>query len=285
MTILNQDIVQKQIPLVQAAIKKHLKVDSGKQAAYHIFAVSHFFKNDQQMKGSFDKAEYTLVANLGSEKAPFTVEHKLGSFKTDQEAIAAGEYSIRFCDMEADWKLHRNGESTNMGIFSQYSEPDKGYRLNLVAYDNSLEGLRETMSNICDQLEEGRCTGGVINGSSRYSFETKGDEYDPINDIDCIAPDNAYAIFDSKSIIISSDSEDDVYGAWNDREEEIDEWQDFLIYAQNIEVSDALEEDHCTYHAISRSTGTMYSGEIMDILDALQHENSEFSLFQEIERD
>jgi hypothetical protein len=283
MTDLTLQNIKTQIPLLQAAIKKHLKVGCGKQAAYHIFAVSNFFTNDNHMKAELNKSMYSITANFGTYEHPCLIKHEIGLFSQDHQAINEAESFLKSFQQKMLWALLKNDEKTGKHIEARVS-PEQGLNLTII-----INGDKH--SDICQQLDDVK---GMINDGFRgnsggsesvnFDYDITGEEYDIISDITCLVEDNNYIIFDSKGIIDADNCVDEIDAKWENRDSEYDSWETYLIHAEYVDLQHALENDEQTYHAISRQSGSIYSGEIVDILDVLRHEKHEFSLFKEIDR-
>lgn len=287
---INFDSVKAHIPLVQAAIKEHLKVDAGKQASYHIFSVCNFLKNDQTLKSLYNKDTYTLTANLGSVELPCVIEHVLGNFENENDAKWEAENFIRKCQKQIEWNLLKNGELVTSGnseyTYTIYSKPNPQRGLQVEIKLNAEKGsdIELMLENLTSEILDGFTEKSHAINDESYTFNVFGEEYDVVEDIDCLVDDNMYVIFDSKGIIESSDEEDDIHTIWENKDTEILTFNSYLVLGEFVELQDALENDECTYHAISRQSGTIYSGEIMDVLDSLKYEKHEFSIFREIQR-
>jgi hypothetical protein len=284
MNSLNKEIVKTQIPALQKAIKEHLKVDAGKQAAYHIFAVSNFFRNDQQMKAELSKNSYSLSANFGTTDFPCIIKHELGLFSEDHQAIDEAELFLRSCQKTMNWELVKNDEDTGK-FLSSFSRPEKGLNITIEINAEKYSDVEDLLGIAKEQIMDLHRGDDIGFGTdNNCEFHVSGEEYDVIADIDCLVGDNQYIIFDRNGIIDSDNSEDEIISLWENRDSEYDSWESYLIQAENVELSYALENDEQIYHAISRQSGSIYSGEIMDILDTLKHEKHEFSLFLEIDQ-
>lgn len=279
MTQLTLDQVKTQIPVLQAAIKKVLKVSAGKQSAYHIFAVSHGFTNDQHMKAELAKSPYSITTNLGTVNNPCMINHELGLFLEDFRATQEAEAFLRSCQKNLEWELMKNGDPTGKYIQS-ITRPEQGLHLIIEIEDDNKEKMLQELEGIVSLVKGGN----YHEGGNNFSFTLSGEEYDVINDITCLAEDKSFIIFDSNGIIASDNSTDFIANIWKDSDNAIEEWSGNIIHAELVELSEALENDEQVYHAISRQSGTIYSGEIMDILDSLRYEKHEFSLFMELDR-
>lgn len=284
MNNLKSNQIKAQIPALQSAITKYLKVDAGKQAAYHIFAVSHFFKNDQQMKAELSKHSYSLSANFGTIDHPCIIKHNLGLFTEDHQAIDEAELFLRNCQKIMNWQLVKNDKDTG-NFINSFSRPEKGLNITIEINAEKYSDVDDLLDRTKEQIMNLHRSNSIDYGTdNNCEFSVSGEEYDVIADIDYLIEDDQYIIFDSNGIKDSDNSEDKIIALWENKDSKYDSWKNYLIQAENIELSHALENDEQLYHAISRQSGSIYSGEIMDILDILKHEKHEFSLFIEINR-
>lgn len=282
MTNLNKDLVKAQIPLIQEAITKHLKVDAGKQAAYHIFSVAHFFKNDNQMKASFEKSHYSIHSNFGTVDFPCMITHDIGMFDSEHQAYYEAEAFLKACKKNITWELVKDNKGTGKLIQSR-NNPERGLSLSIEIRGEKQSDIEHHLDDVKDQIQSGLRGNGGGSETDSFEFNIYGEEYDVFNDIDCFVDDNTYAIFDAKGVIESSDEEDDILAIWKESDKEIEEWTEFLVHGENVELDYALQNDEEVYYALSRQSGTFYSGQIVDILDSLKDETAEFSLFLALE--
>ena len=288
----NKAAVKTHITMVQAAIQAELKVDAGKQAAYHIFAVCNFLQNDQELKGLLKKSTYEITTNLGDKQNPCIINHTIGNFEHEHEAKWEAEMYLRNCELQAEWNLLKAGELLqvdNSYTFTIRSmpTPKKGLKMTVTVEGEKYSDLVNHLENIKDKIESEHSCGQMPLPCEmqNYVFEVFGDEYDINEDINCLVDGADYVILDESGIIENDEDEDDMNTIWADRNTVFDEWSGTLIYATSIELGDALEEDTEIYHAISSDNKTIYHGEIMDIAISLTKETQEFSLYRELNRD
>jgi hypothetical protein len=289
---LNKASLKTHITTVQAAIQSELKVDAGKQAAYHIFAVCNFLQNDQQLKGLLKKSTYAITTNLGSAKNPCVITHTIGNFEHDHEGKWEAEMYLRSCEVQAEWNILKDGEILQVDNDYNFTlrsmpTPIKGLKMTITVEAEKYSDLVDHLDNIKDKIESEHSCGQIPLPRTMhdYTFEVFGDEYDFIEDITCLVDNNLYAVFDAKGIIESTNDEDDIISTWENRHTEIIDWSGYLIHGEFTELSSALEDDTERYHAISRDNTIIHSGDITDVLDALKEANQEFSLYRELRRD
>jgi hypothetical protein len=289
---LNTNTVKTHISIVQAAIQEHLKVDAGKQAAYHIFSVCNFLQNDQQLKGLLKKSTYEITTNLGNTEFPCIITHTLGNYSNENEAKYEAEKFLRSCQHQSEWNLLKDGKLIESDSGYTYTvrampTPKKGLQLTINIEGEKYSDLIDHLDNVKDKIEDNNSIGTSIftREMNNYEFEIFGEEYDVIRDIDCLVSSDEFIIFDANGVISSNALESEINLMWIDRNTRYDSWSSYLIQAELIELEDALENDEEKYHAISSDSKTIYSGEIMDVLDSLKDENQEFSLYMELNRD
>lgn len=263
---------------IKAAIKAVLKVDAGDQSAYHILSIANGFKNDNEMMTYLSCAHYQLTANLGTEREPFVIKHDLGRWSNDLEAYQAAEDFLKHCPHSADWYFIKDGVEKETKIRS--GKDENGLTMTIIIHDNNYEGLSQQLEQINSLVESGDFEGQAGLGDARFAYKTEGEQYDPIADCTVFAPAAEHAIFDDNGIIIDGESEDDTITSWNNRLETIEYWEGDLIRGLNVTVDEALQRDHCMFSAISHDNKTIYTGEIMDILDSVRDEEQEFHLYE-----
>ena len=176
---LNTEIVKSHIPNVQLAIKELLKVDAGKQAAYHIFAVCNFLKNDQTLKSEIKKETYAVTTNMGSSAKPCEIKHTIGDFECEYAGKMACEDFLRDCKIEAKWNILVDGEVYLVGGEYKYTirtmpRPEKGLELKLSLKADNYRELNYALERVKSQVEdEFNCW-----NDDTYCFEIYGDEFE-----------------------------------------------------------------------------------------------------------
>ena len=293
---INQSIVKSQVSKIKLAIKEHLKVDAGSQSCYHIFAVSHFLNNDQELKALLKKDSYTLTANLGTKENPCVIKHELGYFENENFAKYEAEQFIRNCQKQIEWNLLKNGEILTVGgdyVYTIHSKPTPKHgikveiSINAEKYSDVVPMLEEITSDMeCEYSE--KQSGSEENN---YSFSVFGDEFDYIENANIEESEYEYVLFDSKETKLETDEEYEAASTFAEAHERFDTWEEVLIYAESISVNDALEiesvvdfDDDVIFHAFTKERGIISSGKISDILEELKYEKTPYSIYREISR-
>jgi hypothetical protein len=134
------------------------------------------------------------------------------------------------------------------------------------------------------------------NESGSYSFQSVGDEYDPSDgyeDID-VEPGDEYVIFHSKGIVKGGNDQDEIREFWDNADEELEEWDDYLILGAELQVSqlinysDTQSMDDTLFHALGKDQfgqPQMIHGSAQDVLESLQATpHLSFMLYEEVDR-
>ena len=293
---INQSIVKSQVSKIQSAIKEHLKIDAGKQAGYHIFAVSHFLNNDQELKALLKKDSYTLTANLGTKENPCVIKHELGYFENENFAKYEAEQFIRNCQKQIEWNLLKNGELLTVGgdyVYTINSKPTPkhGIQIELTINAEKYSDAVDMLEYVVSDMEEEYSEKAFGNDENNYHYFVFGDEFDYIENAKIKESEYEYVLFDSKEIKLETNEEYEAASTFAEAHERFDTWKEILIYAESIEVDDALEiesntdfEDDVIFHAFTKERGILSSGNISEILEELKYEKTPYCIYREISR-
>jgi len=283
---LNTQIVKAHIPSVQAAIKDLLKVDAGKQAAYHIFAVSNFLKNDQQLKGILKKSTYEVTTNLGTSENPCTISHIVGDFEFDYEGKQASEMFLRNCELKAEWNILKDGELLNVDNSYLYTirtmpRPKKGLTLTVSVQGNRFSDLSDSLEFIKQKVDDE--SPGWEDQKNRYSFEIFGDEYDDLYDVKLSNEGDEFILLDSNRVFDRASTIEHITSTLENEELKNTEHCNCLVCGEKTDIEEALTNDDDSFFAISTETSEIVSGDIYAVLGAIQEESSLFTLYKVIE--
>jgi len=282
---LNTQIVKAHIPSVQAAIKELLKVDAGKQAAYHIFAVSNFLKNDQQLKSVLKKSTYEVTTNLGTSEKPCVISHTIGDFEFEHEGKQESEMFLRNCELKAEWSILKDGELLTVDDSYTYTirtmpRPEKGLRLTISINGNQYRDLSDSLEFIKSKIDDD--SPQWEDQENRYSFEVFGDEYDELRDVILSGGGEKYVLIDSTTVVGEASTEENILSILENKEQENPEESESLVYGEKVDAEEALSDDDSSYFAVSKEISMIISGDISYVLEELKESNALFSLYREL---
>lgn len=231
---------------------------------------------------SDSKKPYKLVANIGQYNAPFEVSHELGSFISDEEATSAANTALESIYQKMDWKLVCDNARDVSSLRSRLNT-DKGYVLSIQLHANELTGFAANLDIIKEQVEDFYIGGGQTNETNAYEYDLAGKELLESDVESCLIEGTLYVIFDTQGILFGSTSSDDISALWVDSKETHEKSGEVNILAKNVELNYAQNIKGKTYHAISATPGTIYSGSIESIMEKLASETQDFYLYMEME--
>lgn len=273
------------LPEVQAIIRSTLKVDAGPSSAYDIMAVCQGYKNYHVVKATAKQSYYEVRANLGTSEKPFYINKDLGHFDNKVLAQNAAYTLLDDCNIFMRWELLENGKSIDRFVdTTKKSEQGFLYQCTLQGdtVDDVINAIGEMKEHINSGLEDSYL------GSTLHSFRyiSAGNDHVPADNVDCIVSYKDYVLFDETGIIEAEDSRDEIYDIFCHREEEICLWRGDLIYARQITLDEAFDEDPGrVVHAISAIGNIQLHGNWESISQELQHQTQPFYLFLEINRE
>lgn len=264
-----------------AIIKSTLKVDAGPRSVLDIQAVAEGFTDYNTAKGLVDKDYYSVKSNLGTKDKPFFVERELGYLPHDCEAQRAAHVAINDCNSFMTWYVYKNDVRTGMKIETPPT-PEKGLEVQITITGDTFDDLDIAWEQVQGKLDT---VDGNKGETFSYWINSAGDEYDPADDIK-IELSHDYVILDSQGIIEHSDDLCGFSDFWDNRENNIDSYEGFLVYAEEVNLAQAKESINNIFHCIATtSSGGVMSGDYNDMIEAMKDDNRSFVLFREIERD
>jgi hypothetical protein len=268
---------------LKAIIKKVLKVDSSPTSLNDIQAVADGFTDYNTAKGLADKDYYDVRCNLGTKDKPFFTTREIGYVDNIAEAQRQAHILLNDCKEFMTWFVYLNDKNTRVEV-STRPEPEKGFEYNITISGEKLSDIELALEQVMDSVRSDNYTGFDRNKTGAYNYERAGDEYDPIDDIDIEMSDD-YAIIDSQGIIEKNDDQDDIYTFWSNTNINIDSWESFLIFGENVDLYEAKKQPNDIYHAIATTASRgVISGDFEDIIEALKDDERTFVLFRELER-
>jgi hypothetical protein len=284
MSTTNVEVMKERVPSVKDMILSVLKVRAGNQSTLDIIAVSNGIKDFNTAKGLSKQPQYSAQTNLGFDEYPCFMEEQLGTFESDHLAYEAMVSFLHKVKKNMKWVLLKDGQPTGIREVSG-NIPEKGLYVEVMVTGKTLSDVEIALDIAKGEIESEFNRGSHRSESNSVDYVVSGSSFDVIAEAHDFVrtSDNEFLIVDEDKVLFATESLDEADTKWAQYlNDEVDGAEGVVSYLEQVELSDALENDEHKYFIVRSDSGVIDGqGEIMDALDEWSNGLVEFNVYRE----